>query len=328
MSLNEISNEHLKTINASWDYHVDERHDFSDISQDNINKFIQKIEKNLDRPFFDDPMTVLRKYELIKDDKLTFAAYLLFTSNKSAITSFQIGRFKDDITIIDNIDIDTNVLEQVEVAIEFIKKHLMTEFVITGEAQRTVKYDYPLEAIREVVINMIVHRDYTDSGNSIIKIFDDRMEFFNPGKLFGDITIEKLQCGDYASRARNRSLARAIKEMGMIEQYGSGIGRIKASCLEHKVKAPIFENFSHGFRVTFFKQKSDNNTNEGISEGISEGLNLLLKYIKENPNQRVTHLQQALNIPSKTIERWIKKLKDENKIEYKGSKKTGGYFIR
>jgi len=147
MSLDEIANMHLQTINASWDYYIDERHDFNDISQENIDYFVSKVEKNLNKKFSDDPMMILRKYELIKEDKLTFGAYLLFTSNNSALTAFQIGRFKDPITIIDNIDINTNLFKQIEIAIEFIKKHLMTEFIITGEPQRTVKYDYPLEAI-------------------------------------------------------------------------------------------------------------------------------------------------------------------------------------
>lgn len=66
-------------------------------------------------------MTILRKYELIRDDKLTFAGYLLFTSNNSALTAFQIGRFKDPVTIINNIDINTDILSQVDTAIEFIK---------------------------------------------------------------------------------------------------------------------------------------------------------------------------------------------------------------
>ena len=101
---------------------------------------LTQIEKNLEKSFVDDPLTILRKYELIKDGKLTFGAYLLFTSNKSPITSFQIRRFKDPITTIDNIDIDNNLFDQVDIAIEGIKKHLMTEFIITGEPQRTVKY--------------------------------------------------------------------------------------------------------------------------------------------------------------------------------------------
>jgi len=316
MSLDEIANEHLKTINASWDYYVDDRHDFNDISMDKVIQFIQKIEKYQNKNFDDDPMGILRKYELVKDDKLTFGAYLLFTSNVSAITAFQIGRFKSPTTIIDNIDIDTDIITQIESAIAFIKKHLMVEFIITGEPQRTEKYDYPLEAIREIVINMIVHRDYRDSGHSIIKIFDDRIEFFNPGKLYGDITIEQLLSGNYASKTRNRAIARVFKEAGIIEKYGSGIARIKKECHMHGVVAPKIEEFVHGFRVTLYKEKLDGGVNE------------LLDFVSKNPSSKAKYISETTHIPLRTVERWLKQLKNEDKIEFKGAPKTGGYHAK
>ncbi|MGI6724577.1 MAG: ATP-binding protein [Arcobacteraceae bacterium] len=164
---------------------------------------------------------------------------------------------------------------------------------------------------------MIVHRDYTDSGNSIIKIFDDKIEFFNPGKLYDDITIEKLQSGNYSSRTRNRAIASAFKEAGIIERYGSGIQRIKDECKVHGLKEPIFEEFIHGFRVILFKEKIDNGANGGISE--------LYDFIKQNEGLSAVLLSEKLNIPLRTIQRWIKQLKDEEKIVYIGSKKTGGY---
>jgi len=247
-------------------------------------------------------------------------AYLLFTCNNSAITAFQIGRFKSPIDIIDNIDINTNLFAQIDIAIEFIKKHLMTEFIITGEPQRIVKYNYPLEAIREIVINMIVHRDYRDSGNSIIKIFDDRIEFFNLGKLYGDLTIAKLQSGNYSSRTRNRAIARAFKEAGIIERYGSGISRIKNECKIHGVIEPKFEEFVHGFRVVLYKEKLQND---------NVGTNELYNFIKENQPIRISHIKEYFNqVTTRTLERWIKKLKDENRIEFRGSKKTGGYYVK
>ncbi|NLO16616.1 MAG: HTH domain-containing protein [Arcobacter butzleri] len=164
---------------------------------------------------------------------------------------------------------------------------------------------------------MIVHRDYTDSGNSIIKIFDDKIEFFNPGKLYDDITIEKLQSGNYSSRTRNRAIASAFKEAGIIERYGSGIQRIKNECKVHGLKEPIFEEFIHGFRVILFKEKIDNGANGGINE--------LYDFIKQNEGLSAVLLSEKLNIPLRTIQRWIKQLKDEEKIVYIGSKKTGGY---
>lgn len=325
MNLEEISNEHLKSINESWDYYVDDRHSLDDISIDNILNYIKKIEDYQDKQFSDDFMSILRKYELIKDGKLTYAAYLLFTGNNSILTAFQIGRFKSETKIIDNIDINIDLLSQIEEAINFIKKHLMIEYIFTGEAQRIEKYDYPLEAIREIVVNMVVHRDYRDNGHSIIKIFDDRMEFFNPGKLYDDLTIEKLNSNDYSSRTRNRAIARAFKEIGVIEQYGSGIKRVKDECLKHGVIEPTIEEFQHGFRVVLYKKKLDRD-DEGVSEGVSEGVNNLHTLIKKHSNKKTPFFAQKLNTSVKNIERWIKQLKNENKIEFRGAPKTGGYW--
>jgi len=119
------------------------------------------------------------------------------------------------------------------------------------------------------------------------------------------------------------------KECGLIEKYGSGIDRIKRLCKEHRLPEPKFEEIQKGFRVTVYKEKKDNEgVNEGISEGINEGINSLYECIKNNPSKRVSQIEEKLNTPAKTLERWIKKLKDEDKIEYRGSKKTGGYYVK
>ena len=133
--------------------------------------------------------------------------------------------------------------------------------------------------------------------------FDGRIEFFNPGKLYDDLTIEKLNTNNYSSRTRNRAIARAFKEAGIIERYGSGIKRIKDECLTHGVVEPKFEEFVHGFRVIVYKEK--------LPEGINEGIKSLLIFIQNNPSQRTSQISKSLNTPQKTIERWIKKLKDE-----------------
>ena len=130
----------------------------------------------------------------------------------------------------------------------------MVEYIITGNPQREENYDYPLDAIREIVLNMIVHRDYRDSSDSIIKIFDDRIEFFNPGDLYDNLTIEELQSNHYISKTRNKFIALMFKECGLIEKYGSGIGRIKRLCKEHHLPDPKFEEMQKGFRVTVYKE--------------------------------------------------------------------------
>ncbi len=92
-----------------------------------------------------------------------------------------------------------------------------------------------------------------------------------------------------------------------------------------KVIAPTFEEFQHGFRVTIYKERLEVG---GVSEGVSEGVSDLLAFIKANPNLRTPQLEKHLNVPVKTLERWLKQLKNDGKIEFRGSSKTGGYYVK
>lgn len=166
----------------------------------------------------------------------------------------------------------------------------------------------------------MIHRDYRDSGNSIIKIYDDRIEFFNPGKLYGDLTIAQLNSGRYASRTRNRAIANMFKECGLIERYGSGIKRIKNACAQHGISEPVFEEFQHGFSVTIYKKER--------VEGVNEGVNALLAIITHHPGLRTPLLAEQRQTATKNVERWLKQLKASDKIELRGASKTGGYFAR
>jgi ATP-dependent DNA helicase RecG len=217
MSIDEIANEHLKTINSSWDYYPDPNHSLEQISLQKVESFINKIEKKLQTKIQLSSLDFLSKLEIVRNNQITFGGYLLFVKEPCLISDIQVGRFKSDTMIIDNLSLNTDLFNEVEEILSFIKKHLMVEFIITGEAQRTERFDYPLDAIREIVINMIVHRDYRDSSHSIIKIFDDRIEFFNPGKLYGDLTIAGLLSGNYTSQTRNKLIAKSFKEIGLVE---------------------------------------------------------------------------------------------------------------
>jgi ATP-dependent DNA helicase RecG len=194
----------------------------------------------------------------------------------------------------------------------------MVEFIITGNPQREERYDYPLDAIREIVINMIIHRDYRSSSGSIIKIYDDRIEFYNPGKLFGNLTIEDLLEFKHKSQTRNKLIAKVFKSIGEIERYGSGIKRIFDICQSYGIKPPEFNDIQEGLEVILYKEK--------LTGGLTGGLNKLFDLIEKTPNKNTKELSHLMNIPYKTVEKWIAKLKKDNKIKYIGSKKTGGYF--
>ncbi len=151
MRLDEITTEHLKTINNSWDFYPDSSHDNEKISFEKVERFVNVIEKRTDTKINVSPNEFLEKLEFLRNGKLTYGAYLLFVKDYCLISDIQVGRFKSDITIIDSVSLNTDLFTEVDEIIAFIKKHLMVEFIITGKPQREERFDYPLDAIREIV---------------------------------------------------------------------------------------------------------------------------------------------------------------------------------
>ena len=119
------------------------------------------------------------------------------------------------------------LFQVVEESMRFILSHLKVAFEIVAEIERREIYEYPLPALRELLLNAVVHRDYTSPVDIQIKIFDNSITFFSPGRLFADLTIEKLKSDDYQSRARNKLIAEAFYLTRDIEKYGSGFIRVR-----------------------------------------------------------------------------------------------------
>ena len=189
LSVTEVVDIHLQSMNSSWDYYIDPIHSIDQISFEKVQSAIEIMNQN-HLTISDDPLSFLQKYDLVRENKLTNAAWLLFKKSDSAITAIELGRFQNEIVIKDAARTKADVLTQIEQVLDFVKKHINKEVVITGNARNIQKWQYPMEAIREIVINMIVHRDYRSSSDSIVKIFDDKIEFYNPGRLPDNIILK------------------------------------------------------------------------------------------------------------------------------------------
>lgn len=152
--------------------------------------------------------------------------------------------------------------------------------------------------------------------------------------LFGDLSIEKLKSDDYQSRARNKLVAEAFYLTRDIEKYGSGFIRIRREIRSYPTMELAYEESGDGFLVSLRYQRqkvsstpvSPEGISEGISKGISEGISLLLEHIRNVPGKRIPQISVSLGLPAKTIERWIANLKRQGSIEFRGSKKAGGYY--
>ena len=185
----------------------------------------------------------------------TNGAVLLFGKNRRRLfpdANIRCARFRgiDTSRFIDQTEIDEYLPKAVESAVSFVERHTLQGIEI-GRIRRKERSEYPSTAVREAVINAVVHADYSISGTGTkLAIFDDRIEITNPGLLPFGLTIEAALSG--VSRLRNRVIGRTFRELGLIEQWGSGIGRMFAVCIEAGLKPPRFEEIGTNFRVTLF----------------------------------------------------------------------------
>lgn len=192
-----------------WDEYVEETVSIEDINIETIEKFKRIAIKRI--PFVkdeSDPIKLLEKLNLMDNGKLKRAAILLFGKNpKRYWTSafIKIGKFKTDTDIISYDDIEGNLFEQVEKTMEILRtKYLISEIRFEG-IYRKEELEYPEEALREAIINAVIHRDYI--GPHIqLKIYPDKVILWNVGTLPKEIKIEELK-KNHSSYPRNELLA-------------------------------------------------------------------------------------------------------------------------
>ena len=332
MNLTEIANMHLQSLQLSWDAYPASDSSWDDLEIDKLKRFIQRVNEKGRFKLEGTLEQNLAKLQLLKDGQVTQAAKLLFCKEQNTY-NIHIGRFKTPSMIIDDKMVRATLFDAVEETMRIIISHLKVAFEITGQKiERTEIFEYPLEAIRELVLNSIIHRDYTSPVDNQIKIFDQKITFFNPGKLYGDLTIEQLKTDSYPSRTRNKLIAEAFYLTGDIEKYGSGYQRIRKVIQDYPTMTFYYEESGDGYMVTiaYTQQKQTTSFSEGVnggvSGGVSGGVNDTLTFIQNNPGLSAKKLAENLNQPLRTIERWLKQLKDQSKIEFKGAPKTGGYF--
>jgi len=197
------------------------------------------------------------KLNLTQDEKLTIAGLLLFGKNPQRFllqAKMRCARFKgnNEVEFLDLKVIEGDIIQQVEEAMAFVRRNTSMAAKIEGKLERTERWEYPPDAVREAITNAVCHRDYADSGNVVVRIFDDRLEVSNPGGLLAGMTVEDLK-KPHESRPRNKLVADAFFLIKYIEQFGTGIQRIINDCREAGVPEPEFESRAGAFRILFHK---------------------------------------------------------------------------
>jgi ATP-dependent DNA helicase RecG len=218
---------------------------------------------------------------------------------------------------------------------------------------RTDKSNYPILALREGILNAIVHRDYYSvRGFLQISIFSNRTEISNYGGLPKGISLSDLKI-EHNSILRNPDIAQMCFIRKYIEMLGSGTLRMIKDCKENKFKQPVWKEKENITTVTFPGVTHDKK-NEGVIKGVTEGINkgvvvkvegviegviegvtddvrdkitkILLVLYKEG-GIRTVDIGKRIEVPAKSVERYVKQLKEAGLIEYRGATRTGGYYL-
>ena len=201
----------------------------SDISESIINRFVQVAEKTRHvRLTYSSKEDFLRRIGLIRDSTLTLASILLFSENPQPYVPYAVvkcGRFKDPLYPVLEREITGNLFDQVELTLSFIRENISYRSYIDEDGVRVEKYEIPLGAIREAIVNAVVHRDYSIPSPIYVKIFDDRIEVINPGKLPEPLTPEDLK-REHQSILRNPKIGNVMFLYGYIEKWGTGTNKM------------------------------------------------------------------------------------------------------
>jgi len=324
----EISDMSLASLQVSWDAYTAADASIENIDLLKVKKFIDKVNSTGRFELTGTWKENLEKLRLTNKGKISNAALLLF-SKRDVIYNVHLGRFKTPSMIIDDKMLRLPLFEAVEECMKYLISQIKVAFEITGKTtQRTEIFEYPLPTLRELVLNALIHRDYLSPIDVQIKIFDNYITFFNPGRLYGNLTTEDLKTNTYQAYAHNKLIAESFYLTGDIEKYGSGFRRIREELNSYPTMELECEEIANGFLATlrYSQQKTSNNT--PIDTPIAtHGEEKILDLIRKN--DKITREQMAvdLKISINTVKQYIRNLKNKGILNRIGTNRTGYWLI-
>jgi ATP-dependent DNA helicase RecG len=220
---------------------------------------------------------------------------------------------------IDQKEYSGPLYKQVESAFNFAIEHIEKRGEIKG-LKREDSYIVPIEAIREALVNAVVHRDYSFKGSDIkLAIFDDRVEITSPGGLPGNLSVDLILQG--RSEIRNRVIARFFKEIGYVEQWGTGIKRIVELCKARNLKEPEFIDDGAFFKVIIYKVPDSAGGVPDSAGGVPDSAgyeNKILDFLYKNGKITRVDVEQLFNVKERRARDILKNMVDKGILKRKG----------
>ncbi|MFW6124310.1 MAG: ATP-binding protein [Acidobacteriota bacterium] len=324
----ELSNFLMNKSGVTWDDLIEDNAKLEDIDPKTIKEFGSYAMDRLPSIRNEKSVKViLTKLDLQKGTQLKKAAILLFGKRPQKFylqSQVKIGKFLTETEIVTSDVIKGNLFEQLENTLDVLRtKYLVSPIKFEGIHRREI-LEYPYEALREALINALIHRNYTSTSSIQIRVFQDKLSIMNEGKLPPEVPVEKLKT-EHVSKPRNPLLAKIFYLAGFIESWGRGTLKIVEKCLEQGLPDPDFIEEYGVMKVEFYKDKF---TEENLRKmGLNERQIKAVMYVKEKGKITNEAYQEICNIKKRQASIDLKKLEEENILEKIGTTGRGTYYV-
>jgi ATP-dependent DNA helicase RecG len=334
MTPEQIARRLMARLGQSWDSLLSTK-SLDDANEQTVRQFLQLARQRLSHLSENEPTyRLLDNLNLLDNDRLTNAGVLLFGAQPQRVfpaAQIHLGQFRNQV-IVDDRTLQGDLFSLLKTVMERLQSYLTVRLDVAAsgaslkDLQRHETWEYPLDALREAVINALIHRDYAALGEIQIRVHEDRLDIWNPGSLPEGISIEDLRREGHVSKLRNPLLAQTFYYAGLVERWGTGTTRMIAVCHAHGLPEPQFREESDGFKVTFLK---DLYSAERLGKlGLNKRQIQAVLYVKENGSIGNMEYQKLTGASKPTATRDLKDLQQRGVLLLRGTGRTVHYVLK
>ena len=319
----------LRNSHITWDAVPMAGVDIKDLDLNTINTFLVKSKKSTITTV-EEIYSFLETLNLIKNNEITRAAIFLFGKNPqlhfpSAV--IKIGKFvdRDPTALITSDILEYSIFDMVEKCYEvLISKYLRSNFEYEGLVRKNI-LEYSEKALREALLNAIIHRNYQSNSPIFIRCYENNMSIWNDGELLEPLTLEDLY-QEHPSKLRNPLIGNVFYIAGYVETWGRGTLLMSKDCLDNGYPEPVFSISSGGFCVDFKSIVTNKVTNK-VTNNMTANQENILNIMRDNPNVTISEISDLINISVRKVKENIKKLKQNEYIIRQGGTRQGKWEV-
>ena len=282
---------------------------------------------------------LIEKLHLTEGKYLKRAALLLFHDRPEQIATgayVKVGFFRNDADLLYHDEIHGDLFTQATRTVDLLLTKYLKAGIRYEGIQRVETFPVPDAALREAVLNALIHKDYASGATIQISVYADKLMIWNPGHLPPSWTVAKLT-GKHSSQPPNPDIANAFFRAGEIEAWGWGIERMLSACRDADCPEPLFEYEQPGLWVTFpfapeivaltGGEGAGETTVETPGKRLGKTPGRILDLLRANPNLTVPEIAAELSKSESAVNRAVHKLQAEGRLRRVGSRKAGHWEI-